>query len=361
MRSHFNLELAQEIADAQKKHRQVITGSANLDLSRPIAWRIGDQAQQALDTQDPEHLFLPLRASASIPGAFSPVIIDDQLHVDGAVFGQFHVIGDIRLTDHLLNRWQAIAPDAPLPKVRYWLIVNNLMRDQPETIQPNWASIMGRANEATYKHLVTEPMNLIATNILLIREKYNLDIDLKWVTIPQEFKFSEVSNEFDPEYTVPLADLGNTLVPIHEAGKASKTLALGNLIGNSQTIIQAIGPKMPQKQHRLLNKPLHDRPLSNDLDVRLRPCAKKLVSHWPQPSAGCGKHPAAPDRFQLDGLDCPDCRRRYFFHQRPFDAGGGINAGADALATACQRTGTLVSRFTIFVLGPRRGLAAARI
>ena len=212
MRSHFNLSLAQELSDKQLNDKQqVLTGTANLDLSRPIAWRIGDAAQKALNENDPEHLFLPLRASASIPGAFSPVIIDNQLHADGAVFGQIHVLGDIRITEYILRRWKRLQPEAPAPKVRYWIILNNILREQPTTVQPTWLSVMGRANKATYKHLVIEPMNLLSANVQLMQEKYDLDIELNWVTIPREYEFTEVDNEFSPEFTNPLADLGASM------------------------------------------------------------------------------------------------------------------------------------------------------
>ena len=232
MRSHFDLELAQDLVTAQEQGRQVVTGSANLDLSRPIAWRIGDEAQRALTEHNPERLFLPLRASASIPGAFSPIMVDDQLHVDGAVFGQFHVIGDIRLTDYVLQRLRAREPNAPLPKIRYWIIVNNIMREQPMTVQPRWTSVISRANSATLKHLVAEPMNLLANYALLVREKYNLDIDVKWVAIPQEFQFADVSNDFDPQYTTPLADLGAELGANPESWKNIDDLGVGELDRN---------------------------------------------------------------------------------------------------------------------------------
>ena len=239
MRSHFNLELAQEIADQQNNHhQQIITSSANLDLARPIAWRIGDAAQKTINNENPEDLFLPLRASASIPGAFSPIIVDDMLHSDGAVFGQIHVMADTRLTEYILRRWRRIIPNAGKPKIRYWVIINNLLREQPTTVQPTWLSVMSRANTVTYKHLVVQPMNLLASNVRLIGEMYDMDIEMRWITIPREFEFTDVDNEFDPAYTGPLADLGAQLGADPTAWKGIDDLGVQELDQALKTPLQ---------------------------------------------------------------------------------------------------------------------------
>ena len=112
----------------------------------------------------------------------------------------------------------AIAPDAVFPKLRYWIIVNNIVREQPVTVQLSWTAVMSRANKATYKHLIIEPMNLLASNARLIKERYDIDVELNWVAIPREFAFADVSNEFDPRLTIPWLTL-SAMGPIQISGK----------------------------------------------------------------------------------------------------------------------------------------------
>ena len=83
------------IAAEYARGRMLLIGTTNLDMQRPVVWNIGAIAAsghpQALD------LFRRiLLASASIPGAFPPVLIEveqdgrrfQEMHVDGGAFTQ---------------------------------------------------------------------------------------------------------------------------------------------------------------------------------------------------------------------------------------------------------------------------------
>lgn len=88
-------EVMEKIAAAYRDGRSLNIGTANLDSMRPVIWRIGAIANSG----HPEALAMIRRillASASIPGAFPPVIIPveyqgqryDELHVDGGAASQ---------------------------------------------------------------------------------------------------------------------------------------------------------------------------------------------------------------------------------------------------------------------------------
>ncbi len=87
---HVNAEMLAAIAREYAKGRLLLIGTTNLDLGRPVFWNIGAIAASG----HPEALELfrgILLASASIPGAFPPVLIDveyrgrtyQEMHVDG--------------------------------------------------------------------------------------------------------------------------------------------------------------------------------------------------------------------------------------------------------------------------------------
>jgi hypothetical protein len=80
----------QKIATEYRNGRGLNIGTANLDSMRPVIWRIGAIANSG----HPGALHLIRRillASASIPGAFPPVIIP--VEYDGEIYDELHVDG----------------------------------------------------------------------------------------------------------------------------------------------------------------------------------------------------------------------------------------------------------------------------
>jgi predicted acylesterase/phospholipase RssA len=78
------------IAREYQKGRLLLIGTTDLDAQRPVIWNIGAIAA----SRHPKSLDLfrkILLASASIPGAFQPVLLD--VEIDGARFQEMHVDG----------------------------------------------------------------------------------------------------------------------------------------------------------------------------------------------------------------------------------------------------------------------------
>lgn len=92
---HVDQEMMERIAQEYRKGRMLNIGTANLDAMRPVVWRIGAIANSG-HPQALELIRRVLLASASIPGAFPPVLIQvevgderfDELHVDGGATSQ---------------------------------------------------------------------------------------------------------------------------------------------------------------------------------------------------------------------------------------------------------------------------------
>jgi hypothetical protein len=87
---HADEAMLAAIAAEYARGRLLLIGTVNLDLGRPVVWNIGAIAAsghpQALD------LFRSiLLASASVPGAFPPVLLD--VEVEGRRFQEMHVDG----------------------------------------------------------------------------------------------------------------------------------------------------------------------------------------------------------------------------------------------------------------------------
>ena len=93
--SYVNQQLLDEIAAEYAKGRVLLVGTANLDSLEPVIWNMTAIAA----SKDPAAIPLfrsILLASASIPGAFPPVLIDvdvagqryQEMHVDGGTMAQ---------------------------------------------------------------------------------------------------------------------------------------------------------------------------------------------------------------------------------------------------------------------------------
>ncbi len=78
------------VAEAYRRGRFLFVGTTNLDAQQPVIWNMG--AIAAANTPESADLFHRIMlASASIPGAFSPVMIDVKL--DGILYQEMHVDG----------------------------------------------------------------------------------------------------------------------------------------------------------------------------------------------------------------------------------------------------------------------------
>lgn len=87
---YINPEVVERIAAEHRRGRQLWIGTTNLDAGRPVFWNIGAIASSS----DPRRVGLIhdiLLASASIPGAFPPVLIN--VHADGRIYDELHVDG----------------------------------------------------------------------------------------------------------------------------------------------------------------------------------------------------------------------------------------------------------------------------
>jgi len=88
--SYLDPEMIRRIAQEHDKGRLLLVATTNLDQARSIIWNIGAIAQST-DPRARELIIEVLRASASIPGAFPPVMLD--VTVDGKRYEEMHVDG----------------------------------------------------------------------------------------------------------------------------------------------------------------------------------------------------------------------------------------------------------------------------
>jgi Patatin-like phospholipase len=137
---HLNEEMLSRIAAEYDKGRLLLIMTTDLDAARPVIWNIGKIAKQggpeALNT-----IRRVLLASASIPGAFSPVMFD--VEYEGKAYQELHVDGGATAQSFLYT------PDVHLKqtgrkRVAY-IIRNQRILASPEKVDRQTMSIAGRA------------------------------------------------------------------------------------------------------------------------------------------------------------------------------------------------------------------------
>ncbi|HEY6813898.1 MAG TPA: patatin-like phospholipase family protein [Croceibacterium sp.] len=133
--SYATRELLDAIAAEYAKGRILLVGTANLDSLEPVVWNMTAIAA----SQDPDALELFRRillASASIPAAFPPVMID--VTVDGTTYQEMHVDGGT------MAQVFFYPPSADLDQLRTVERPRTLYVIRNARLDPDWASVERR-------------------------------------------------------------------------------------------------------------------------------------------------------------------------------------------------------------------------
>ncbi len=199
---YFDETMLDEIAAEYRKGRLLVIGTTNLDARRAVLWNIG--AIAASDAPDRLPLVRSiLVASASIPGAFPPVMLDvevdgnrfQEMHVDGGAMTQVFVYPpSLKLAD--------VAQREQIQRERHIYIIRNAR------IDPEWSQVERRTLSIAQRAI----SSLIATQgvgdlfrIYVGAQRDGVDFNLAF--IPPSFNL-RAREPFDPVYMAELFEVG---------------------------------------------------------------------------------------------------------------------------------------------------------
>lgn len=200
MRQHVNQELLDAIAAEYEKGRMLLIGTVNLDARRPVVWDIGAIAA----SNRPEALQLiqsVLIASAAIPAAFPPVMID--VEANGRPYQEMHVDGGCLHEVFLYpTSFTPLENAAETARERRIYVIRN------SRVDPDWAAVERRtlsiAGRAIAALIHSQGLGDLDRMFLTARRD---GMDFNLAHIPAEFQ--DVPKEpFDREYMQKLFDLG---------------------------------------------------------------------------------------------------------------------------------------------------------
>jgi hypothetical protein len=197
---YANQEMLDAIGQEYARGRILLIATTDLDARHPVVWNIGEIAASG----DPKALELfhkVLVASASIPGAFPPVMVD--VEVDGTPYQEMHVDGGTMAQAFLyppaLNVSE-LAEAQGTQRERYVYIIRNAKLDTDwASVERQTLSIVGRS-VATLIH--SQGIGDLY-RMYLQTEKDGVDYSLAF--IPPDFTAVH-KEEFDTEFMGQLFD-----------------------------------------------------------------------------------------------------------------------------------------------------------
>ena len=142
LRSLVDEAMLRRVAEEHDKGRTLLIGTTNIDAGRPVIWNMGEIAKAG-----DQKLFTDVMlASASIPGAFPPVLID--VEANGQTYTEFHVDGGVTRsvilwptgTERVFPRMQRLATTGTV-----YVIQNNQLLPPYVPVTSSLRDIAGRS------------------------------------------------------------------------------------------------------------------------------------------------------------------------------------------------------------------------
>jgi len=194
-------KMIRRIGEEYEKGRLLLIATTNLDQGRSVIWNIGAIAQSR-DPRARELIIEVLRASASIPGAFPPVMLD--VTVDGKRYEEMHVDGGAVSQVFLYPpqmRLRSVVPARASRKDVAYIVRNGRLFRPEESVKRQTLAIAGQAIATM---TASNGMNDLY-RIYLTTERDKLDYNLAYLddefTVPYK-------GPFDRAYMNTLFDFG---------------------------------------------------------------------------------------------------------------------------------------------------------
>lgn len=197
--SYVNQALLDEIAAEGEKGRVLLVATANLDSLEPVIWNMTLLAA----SKDPRAITLfrqVLLASASIPGAFPPVMID--VEVDGVRYQEMHVDGGTMAQVFFYPPSANLGQLNAVQRKRVLYVIRNARLDA------DWASVNRRTMTIAARAIASLTRTQGVGDLYRIYATTQRDgIDFNLTFIPPTFTTPHLE-EFDTNYMRELYSVG---------------------------------------------------------------------------------------------------------------------------------------------------------
>jgi predicted acylesterase/phospholipase RssA len=210
LQSTFNLDLVKRIVAAQNNYRNLVIQATNLDLCIPHVFNLVDASQQDATSGNTERINQILLASTAIPGAFPPREINGVLYADGGIICNLYDGTASDRADQFGSIWKSLYPNESIPKMKYWVIINEYFRLIPNTVQPTWPALFLRSLESGFSHSTRIALASLYAYAEATRLHGDGDIEVRWISIPTTWRPMNDAL-FNAENMQSLSDLGRSM------------------------------------------------------------------------------------------------------------------------------------------------------
>lgn len=199
---YINADVIDAIAKEHKKGRRLYVGTVNLDAGRSVIWSIGAIANSNVPNKT-ELIHNILRASASIPVAFPPVVIP--VEIEGTTYDEMHVDGgtgsQVFVYPAAVN-WKTITAKLKVQgKPSIYVIRNSMLDSDYQGVNRSIFPIATRTIDSLIR---TQGIgDIFQIHSLCVRD----DNDFNLAYIPSTFK-EKPTEGFDPVFMKKLFLLG---------------------------------------------------------------------------------------------------------------------------------------------------------
>jgi predicted acylesterase/phospholipase RssA len=207
IREAIDPSMIEGLAKAAEDDQLLLIGTTNLDVGAGRVFNLGEEARRTLENPAHDRVAQVLLASSAIPGAFPPVDIEGMLYADGGATSNLFM-ASFPGPDGAVAQFKAEHPEAPLPEVRVWIIVNQRLKPQHAVTQPKWISISGRALDTLTSSSQLFALGLIKDMVHEARTDWGVEAELHMVSIPDDAPKPATKEMFDQEWMIELEDLG---------------------------------------------------------------------------------------------------------------------------------------------------------
>jgi len=203
-------KFAVQMAEQSKNGKLLLVAASNLDLSRQRYWHMGPYAVEGAKTGDLEPIHKRLLASSAIPVVFPPVEIDGFLYADGGVTANVLVRLQPHAPNGFIQTWRAKYPGKALPRLRYWVIINNQMQPPGSTVQEKWTEVMSPALAMSVRSGTMAEVRWLAAEAMYVNSQFGADIEVRVVAIPNDWR-PPVKGDFQQKTMDSLATMGERM------------------------------------------------------------------------------------------------------------------------------------------------------
>ena len=198
---HVTPEIIDAVAREYRTGRRLFVVTTQLDAQRTAIWDMGAIAS-SVDPRAPELFRQVIEASASIPGIFSPVLID--VETQGKRFAEMHVDGGITsnvlvVPEAMLVANRPIVPAGVRPRI--YVILNSKLGPYFDVVPATTVRIALRAFETSVR--ANTRNTLLASYEFIRRRNWTLTL----AAIDDSFP-SQASAGFDTAYMKGLFEFG---------------------------------------------------------------------------------------------------------------------------------------------------------